>query len=69
MRQSKLVGAAGMGPGGLLGGTGGSRTPMPVCFRGGPLPRANDACGSGSDSYSVNSYGTLKMLLRHYKSV
>jgi len=31
MRQSKLVGAAGMGPGGRFGGTGGSRTPMPVC--------------------------------------
>jgi hypothetical protein len=69
MRQAKLVGAAGIGPGGLFGGTGGSSMPMPVCFRGGPPPRANDACASGSDSYSVNSYGTLKMLLRRHKSV
>jgi hypothetical protein len=45
MRQNKLVGATGMGPGGLFVGPGGSRTPMPVsceevCRRGRRRPAA-----------------------------
>ena len=42
-------------PGCLLDGTGGSSTPAPVIFRGGPPVREEDACGSGSCSHSVNS--------------
>ena len=57
MRQSKLVGAEGIGPSGRFGGRGGSSTPMPVNLRGGPLPRAEEACGSSSGSYSEKSYG------------
>jgi hypothetical protein len=50
---------AGIGDGGRLGrlgGTGGSRIPAPVNFPGG-APWAEDDCGSGSSSYSVNSWG------------
>ena len=56
-RQSKLVGAEGIGPTGRFGGRGGSRTPMPVNLRGGPPPRADQACGSKSGAYSANSCG------------
>src|SRR6266446_3105845 len=45
-RKSKEEGTVGMGPGGLLGGMGGSRTPIPARLRGGPPPRAEEACGS-----------------------
>ncbi len=55
MRQNKLVGATGMGPGGLFVGPGGSRTPMPVSLRGGLPPRAEETCGVGSCSQGVNS--------------
>ena len=55
MRQSKLVGEEGIGPTGRLGGLGGSSTPMPVNLRGGPLPRADELCGSNSGSYSAKS--------------
>src|SRR5882724_1905795 len=58
IRQSKLVGAEGIGPCGRFGGLGGSSTPMPVNLRGGPPPRVEDARGSSSDSYSEKSYGT-----------
>ncbi len=57
MRQSKLVGAEGIGPSGRFGGRGGSSTPMPVNLRGGPPPRADEACGSNSGSYSAKSCG------------
>ena len=57
MRQSKLVGAEGIGPSGRFGGRGGSSTPMPVYLRGGPPPRADEACGSNSGSYSAKSCG------------
>jgi hypothetical protein len=46
-----------------LGANGGSSTPMPVTFRGGLPIREDDASGSGSCSYSVNSYGILEILL------
>src|SRR5207302_4935998 len=54
MRQSKLVGAAGIGPGGLLGGNGGSKTPIAARVGGGPRPRVEEACGSSSYSFSAN---------------
>ncbi len=57
MRQSKLVGAEGIGPSGRFGGLGGSSTPMPVNFGGGPPPRADEACGSNSGLYSAKSCG------------
>src|SRR6267378_1790109 len=57
MRQSKVVGAEGIGPSGRFGARGGSSTPMPVNLRGGPPPRAGEACGSNSDSYSAKSCG------------
>ncbi len=57
MRQSKLVGAEGIGPRGRFGGLGGSITPMPVNLRGGPPPCADEACGSNSGSYSAKSCG------------
>ncbi len=57
MRQSKLVGEEGIGPSGRFGGCGGSRTPIPMNLRGGPPPRADDACGSNSGSYSAKSCG------------
>ena len=57
MRQSKLVGEEGIGPSGRFGGLGGSSTPMPVNLRGGPPPRADEACGSNSGSYSAKSCG------------
>src|SRR5438552_2730398 len=60
MRQSKLVGAAGIGPGGLFGGNGGSKTPIPVRLGGGPPPRVEEACGSSSCSFSANSQGTAE---------
>jgi len=60
MRQSKLVGAAGIGPGALLGGNGGSKTPIPVRLRGGPPPRAEAGCGSSSNSFSAKSQGTVE---------
>jgi hypothetical protein len=59
MRQSKLIDAAGIGPGGRFGGTGGSRIPIPACLRGGPLKRP-EACDSGSQSYSAKSCGMEK---------
>src|SRR5882762_4416809 len=55
MRQNKLVGAAGIGPGSLLGGNGGSKTPIPVRLCGGPPPRVEEACGSSSNSFSAKS--------------
>src|SRR6266550_2034374 len=42
------------GPGGLLGGNGGSKTPISVRLRGGPPPRVEEACGSSS--FSANSF-------------
>ena len=60
MRKKREDGVAGMGPGGLLGGNGGSRTPALVSLRGGPPPRAGEACGSNSCSFSVNSYATIE---------
>lgn len=62
-RSNSDVGAAGMGPGGRLGGTGGSRIPMPVNLRGGPPERLEEDAGSSSNSFSANSYGIEKMLL------
>jgi hypothetical protein len=46
-----------MGPGGRFGGTGGSRTPMPVNLRGGPPERAEEDAGSSSNSFWANSWG------------
>src|SRR6266446_3967121 len=60
VRNNKEEGTAGMGPGGLLGGNGGSRTPTPVNLRGGPPPRTEEACGSSSHSFSAKSYATSK---------
>src|SRR6266571_716992 len=60
IRNIKEAGVVGMGPGGLFGGTGGSSTPATVNLEGGPPPRAEDACGSGSCSYSVNSQPTTE---------
>src|ERR1700674_1498361 len=57
IRKSREEGIVGMGPGGLLGGNGGSRTPTPVRLRGGPPPRTEETCGSRSGPDSVNSYG------------
>lgn len=57
IRQSKLVGVEGTGPSGCFGGRGGSRTPIPLNLRGGPLERAGDACGSSSGSNSAKSCG------------
>ena len=57
MRQSRLVGEEGIGPTGRLGGLGGSSKPMPMNLRGGPPPRADEACGSNSGSYSAKSCG------------
>src|SRR5204862_6896482 len=54
-RNSREEGTVGMGPGGLLGGNGGSRTPIPVNLRAGPPPRAEEACGSSSYSFSTKS--------------
>ena len=61
--------AAGIGPGGRFGGTGGSNTPIPVLLRGGNPPRDEAASGSSSNSFSVNSYAMRKMLLRLFKPV
>src|SRR5579871_2095271 len=41
----------------LLGGPGGSRTPMPTDFLGGPPSRFDPAWASGASSHSANSYG------------
>ena len=60
MRRNTDAGAAGIGPGGRLGGTGGSRIPMPVDLRVGPPYRAEEDAGSSSNSFSANSYGTEK---------
>src|SRR6266699_7094148 len=60
IRNIKEAGVVGMGPGGLFGGTGGPSTPATVNLEGGPPPRAEDAYGSGSCSYSVNSYPTTE---------
>src|SRR5438477_11746433 len=49
-----------MEPGGLLGENGGSRPPAPVNLRGGPPPRAGDASGSSSNSFSAKWYGMSK---------
>ena len=57
MRQGKLVGEKGIGPSGRFGGRGGSTTPTPVNLGGGPPPRADEACGSKSGSYSAKSCG------------
>jgi len=64
MRQSKFVGAEGIGPSGRFRGRGRSRTPAPVNLRGGPPPRADEACGSNSGSYSVKSCG-MKRNVNH----
>ena len=57
MRQSKLVGAAGIGPGGLFGGNGGSKTPIPVRLGGGPPVKFmfvfGKLAGHGRKCYSV----------------
>ena len=37
-RNSREEGSVGMGPGGFLGGNGGSNTLIPARLRGGPLP-------------------------------
>ncbi len=55
MRKSNEAGIAGMGPGGRLGGTGGSRMPMPVRLPGGPPERAEENAGFNSNSFSANS--------------
>jgi hypothetical protein len=55
MRRNSDAGTAGMGPGGRLGGTGGSRIPMPVNLRGGPPDRLEEDAGSSSNSFSANS--------------
>ena len=55
MRRNSDAGTAGMGPGGRLGGTGGSRIPMPVNLRGGPPERPEEDAGSSSNSFSANS--------------
>jgi hypothetical protein len=55
IRKNREEGTTGMGPGGLFGGTGGSSTPIPVNFRGGPPPRAEEACELSSNSFSANS--------------
>ena len=53
--QPEGIGIKGIGPRGFFGGTGGSRMPKPVSLRGGPPPRREEACGSGSRSFSLNS--------------
>ena len=53
MRKRREAGAWGTG-------TGGSRVPMPVSLCGGPPPRAEEDCGSGSEAFSLNSWG-MKM--------
>jgi len=45
MRRNKEAGAAGIGPGGRPGGTGGTRTPMPVSLLGGPPECAGRSFG------------------------
>jgi len=55
MRKIREEGTAGIRSGSLLGGIGGSRTPILVRLRGGPLPRVEQACGSSSNSFSANS--------------
>src|SRR2546421_458513 len=67
MRQRKLVGRAGIAPGDC-GGNGGSKTPIPVRLRGGPPPRAEEACGSSSYSFSAKSKGTVENATRLVKN-
>ena len=51
----QACGRGGDWPGGLLGGNGGSETPIPARLRGGPPPRVEEACGSSSNSFSAKS--------------
>jgi hypothetical protein len=60
IRTNSEAGIGSSGPGCLLGGTGGSSSPTPVIFRGGPPPREDEGCGSGSRSNSVNSCGIIQ---------
>jgi len=58
MRNSREEGTVGMGPGGLLGGNDGSRTPVPVSLRGGGLRVKfifvfGEVVGHGRKCYSV----------------
>ena len=69
MRNTREAGKAGIGPGGRLGGTGGSRTPMPVSLWGGPPERAEEDAVSGSNSFSANSYGIEKSYLLRERCV
>ncbi len=55
IRTSREAGVDGIGLGVRFGGTGGSRTPAAMNLRGGKPPRTEDACGSSSASFSVNS--------------
>jgi len=50
MRNAPEIGESGPC---LVGGTDGSSIPAPVIFRGGPPPRDEDACVSGSCSHSL----------------
>ena len=59
-RTRKELGSAAKGPSGLLGGPGGSSTPMPVNLRGGPPLLAEDACGSSSSCHSQNWHAMPK---------
>lgn len=63
-RIRKDAGRPARGPGGLLGGPGGSSTPIPVDLRGGPPMRAEEVCVSNSSSQCRNSYGILKCYRR-----
>jgi len=64
MRNQTDAGRRRNGPIGPLGGTGGSSTPIPVNFRGGPPECAEEVWGSSSKESSVNSYGMAKMLFQ-----
>jgi hypothetical protein len=59
-RFRKDAGRAASGPGGRLGGPGGSSTPIPIDLRGGAPIRAEDDCGSSSSSQSRKWYGIRK---------